>query len=309
MPKSNALEFEPVGLKDYSRIYPYTSAFGEGSCQHSPVSMYSLEEKYGDAISEKDGFLYTLRSRLCDQDYRVYLAPLGGGSMKEAFERLFADAESYGKRVKIISVTERAAEILEQEFPGRFDLQEERDLAEYMFRSEIMGTFVGHALQKRRTEVHAFWHLYGERAAVSRITPEDFPGILEFEQKWLAQNKETHDMNVLEREARMIEKQLAHFDALHLSGVVLRIDGEIVGFGYGTKLSDHFYDAIVEKGDRNIQHVYKVLRQESVKQCAMDCVYVNMEEDMGLPGLRALKYAYKPEYLLKKYIATERIGL
>ena len=107
MSENNKLEFIPVGLDDYSRIYAYTSAFGEGSCQHSPVSMYSLEEKYGDAVSEKDGFLYTLRSKLCDQDYRVYLVPLGNGNMKAAFGCLFADADAYGKKVKFVSLTEQ----------------------------------------------------------------------------------------------------------------------------------------------------------------------------------------------------------
>ena len=44
--ESQDLEFLPVTWSDYERIYPYTSAYGEGSCQHSPVSMASLAEKY-----------------------------------------------------------------------------------------------------------------------------------------------------------------------------------------------------------------------------------------------------------------------
>ena len=81
MQDSQALAFLPVTWEDYELIYPYTSAYGEGSCQHSPVSMASLEEKYGDSICMRDGFMYTLRSRLCDDEYRVYLAPLGSGDV------------------------------------------------------------------------------------------------------------------------------------------------------------------------------------------------------------------------------------
>ena len=91
--ESQDLEFLPVTWEDYERIYPYTSAYGEGSCQHSPVSMASLAEKYGDAVCMRDGFMYTLRSHLCDEEYRVYLAPLGCGDVAEAFRRIFADAE------------------------------------------------------------------------------------------------------------------------------------------------------------------------------------------------------------------------
>ncbi|MCM1135218.1 MAG: phosphatidylglycerol lysyltransferase domain-containing protein [Clostridium sp.] len=300
------LIFETAGLKDYERIYRYTSVFGEGSCQHSFVSMYSAEEKYGDAVCEADGFLYTLRQKLCDDCFRVYLAPMGDGNLREAFRRIMADAHKNRRKAKFVTLTKKYAAFLEREFAGQFVAEENRDLAEYVYRTENMAAFPGRKLKKRRDEVHHFWNLFGGRAFVSRITQADFSEILDFESIWVQENKETHDGEALEREERMIRRQFAHFDELALSGVVLRIDGIVKGFGYGTKLSDTCYDAIVEKGDRDIPHIYKVLRQESVKQCAMDCAYVNMEEDVGVPGLRALKYAYQPEFLICKYIVTER---
>lgn len=306
MQDSQALAFLPVTWEDYELIYPYTSAYGEGSCQHSPVSMASLEEKYGDSICMRDGFMYTLRSRLCDDEYRVYLAPLGSGDVAEAFRRIFADAESFGKKVKFVTLTQKYAIRLQEAFPDRFDIVEERDLAEYMYRSEKMGFFPGGMLKKRRNEVNAFWAKYGDRAAVTRITPEDHEDILAFEHRWLTENLESHDGQALAREERMIKAQLMYFDLMRLSGIVLRIDGEVHGFGYGTRLSDSCYDAIVEKGDRAIPHIYKVLRQEAVKQCALDCDWVNAEEDLGIEGLRLLKYSYQPEFLLRKFIATER---
>jgi len=306
MEDTDRLAFQPVRLEDYDRIYPYTSAYGEGSCQHSPVSMFSQSEKYGDHVCIRDNVLYTLRSHLCDETYRVYLAPLCEDSLRrEAFERILADAESYGKKVKFITLTERAADMLEATFPDRFDYEENRDMAEYLYRASQMAEFSGKDLRKRRAEVHTFWNIFGDRASITGIRHEDFASCLEYEQKWLADNLETHDKDTLLRDARMIDMQMADFDALHLSGVILRIDGVICGFCYGTKLGDT-YDVIVEKADRSVPHSFKVLRMESARQCAADCDFVNMEEDVGLPGLRALKMAYKPERLLRKLIATER---
>ena len=146
----------------------------------------------------------------------------------------------------------------------------------------------------------------GERASAEVIRPGDYGEILSFARDWVRENASTHDAEALEREERMIGKQMAHFEALRLSGVVLRIDGVIKGFSYGTKLSDEFYDTIAEKADRNIPHIYKVLRAEATKQCCMDCRYVNYEEDLGIPGLRYIKTAYRPEFLLNKYIAAEK---
>lgn len=144
----NKMDFTPVVLEDFDRIYMYTSVYGEGSCQYSPVSMYSMQEKYGECICEKEGFLYTLRSGLCDEDYRVYLAPFGEGNLKGAFETIFADASFYGKKVKFVTLTETYAKFLETEFPGRFGIQEDRDLAEYVYRTESMAAFPGESLPR-----------------------------------------------------------------------------------------------------------------------------------------------------------------
>ena len=306
MTQNVKLDFRPVAIGDYDRVFSHTSAWGEGSCQHSPVSMWSLGEKYGDAVCVSDGFLYTLRSRLCDADFRVYLAPLGPGDMAGAYRRIVDDAHAHGQRVKFLTLTERASGALDAALPGRFDIVEDRDLAEYICKTEVVANFPGHAMERKRTEVHAFWRAYGDRATVTPIAPRDVEEVLAFEAKWVAQNEETHDVNALRREQRMIERQMRNLDALHIAGIALRIDGRVHGFAYGTPLSARFYDAIVEKGDKDIPHIYRVLRMESARQCAGSCEYFNLEEDVGVEGLRSMKLAYQPEFLLRKFVATER---
>ncbi len=300
------MDFKPVKIHDRDIVYRYMSEFGEGSCQHSFVSMFSLSEKYGDAFCVCDNMLYTLREQLCNDDYRVYLAPMGDGDKKQAFLNILADAHSYQKKVRFTTLTEQYAALLENEFPGRFIIEENRGLAEYIYPTEQMASFSGNRLRNRRSEVNHFWNVYGSRASVNRINVSDLEDIWRFEKQWLNANKSTHDSESLEREARMIHRQLLYFEVLRLSGIVVRIDGVIKGFGYGTKLSDDYYDAIAEKGDRDICGIYKILRMESVRQCAMECKYVNMEEDLGIEGLRKIKNIYMPAFLIKKYSVTER---
>lgn len=265
-----------------------------------------MQEKYGDEVCIRDRVLYTLRRKLCDRQYRVYLAPMGAGEIGAAFGRILEDAASYGKRVRFITLTERYAKALEQAFPGRFEIEEDRDLAEYIYTTQSMSTFAGSKLAKRRAEIHTFRHKFGDRTQIERIRREHFPQLWEFEEKWLRMSEEDHDMQALRKEARMIRLQLDNYEKLHLDGILIRIDGEIKGFCYGAKLSDDYFDIMIEKGDRNVPHIYKVIRLESTKWCAMDGTYVNMEEDVGVPGLRAIKQAYKPEFLIRKYRAKER---
>ncbi len=301
------LNFHPIALEDYDTVYKYMSKHGEGSCQHSFVTMFSLYEKYGDAICELDGFLYVLREHLCHDNVRVYLAPMGDGDRREAFERILEDAHSHHAVAVFQTLTETVCRFLEEQFPGKFQMTESRDYAEYIYSTEKIATFSGSKLKNKRTEINQFYREFGGRTSVSKIQKEDFLDILAFEDKWLWQNREDHDRCALEREARAIELQLKHYDALQLSGIVVRIDGIVHGYGYGTPLSDTYYDALIEKGDRDIPNIYRVLFRESVKQCALSHTYVNREEDVGVKGLREVKLSYQPEILLRKYVVRENL--
>lgn len=300
------LQFQPVTLPDYDIVQKYTEPYGEGSCQHSFVAMYSLQEKYGDQICIESEFLFILRNNLCDSDYRVYLAPLGRGDQKAAFQRVLEDAHSYGKKAKFVTVTSNCVDFLGEHFPEQMEVTEERDLAEYVYAVEKLSTYGGKELRKRRQEVRYFWEDYGGRAALSPITMEDIPEILEYEAKWVAENSETHDRKSLEKEQRCIQRQLAHFQELHLTGIVVRIDGQVRGFTYGTKLNRDYFDGLIEKADRSIPNLYKVLRMELAKNCAGDCLYENIEEDVGVDSLRTMKMYYHPDFLIKKYQVTEK---
>jgi len=300
------LPFHLVALEDADLINRYMKPYGQNSCQHSFVSMYSLQEKYADSVCEADDFLFTFRANLSDSAYRTYLAPMGAGDKKAAYETLLADAHAYGAKLRLETVTEEEKQFLEINFPGRFTCEPLRDYAEYIYDTQRMIDLPGHKLMKKRRELHQYQREYGARTQIELITRKDFPEILEFERFWLDQNAQTHDAESLLREYRCIEREFEHYEELGIRGIVLRIDGIVRGFSYGTDLNEECFDAMVEKGDRDIPNIYRILFQASVRQCAAKLKYVNREEDVGSPGLRLVKTTYEPEILLLKYLITEQ---
>lgn len=301
----NKLDFRPLTLEDIDRIHEYTAAFGENSCQHSPVSMFSTFEKYGDEFALADEMLYTHRSHLDDEVYRVYLAPLGANAA-EGFRRIAEDCAAYGKKVKYVTLTEKAANMLRQIFDSEYEIEECRDMAEYLYDTEKIAHYSGSDLQKRRWEVSRFYKEYAGRYDVRPITPDDFEALLAFEQKWLEKSCAPEDEADLKREGRMLALQIANFEKLGLGGVVLRVDGAVGGFAYGAKLNDDCVDGMIEKADRGLLQAYKVLTQEFAKLYAPACKLLNMEEDVGVSGIRSMKMNYKPLYILHKYIAVQK---
>ena len=89
------LSFVPVSLAHKPIVDRHMRACGEGSCQHSFTSLFTLREKYGSMICERDGFLFILREGLCRNGERVYLAPMGDGDLKAAYAAILKDASAH----------------------------------------------------------------------------------------------------------------------------------------------------------------------------------------------------------------------
>lgn len=111
------------------------------------------------------------------------------------------------------------------------------------------------------------------------------------------------DSDSLIKENVSICNALENFNELDLEGIIIFVGKSIRGYGYGTILPGGAFDIIAQKGDISYQQIYKVVLQEHVKTYYERAELTNMEEDIGLIGLRRSKTRYRPEYMLKKYTA------
>ena len=130
--------------------------------------MIGHSEKYGDAVYEKDGWLYYCRENLETDQIRFYLCPLGDREDRAGFTRaignILEDAHKYGKRARFETVTKSAADMLESCFPGRFDISPCRDFYEYIYSREKLVKLPGKKILLIGT---------GAKLFMEEVTPED----------------------------------------------------------------------------------------------------------------------------------------
>lgn len=307
------LEFQNIDFSMKEMIDSYTFKYGEDSCQHSFVSSYYLLKKYADMFCEHDNFLYTLRSKRCSEGERVYLFPLGNSeNIQAALENIFEDAHSHGCRVKFETLNERAKQIVTDLYPGRFTIEENRNYSEYIYSVEKWTTLEGSEFSNKRNKISRFCRNYRGRWKIEKMAPKHFDEILDFQEKWLQQKISINpDPSIIEH--LLVEDDilksvaLKNFDRLELRGIVLFIDDKIKGYAYGVPLSEDCVDEFLEKGDRDIPDISKVLFHEFAKNCCIGYKYLNKEEDLGITGLRRSKLRFRPEFLIDKFIVTENL--
>lgn len=303
--EKNRLPFRPIEITDREMVWRYTSVYGENSCQCVFASMFTQQDQYGEQICEYDGVLYILRSGLETETHRVYQAPMGE-KLRTAYERILNDAAAYGKKAKFVTVTERHSIFLAENFPGRFEITENRDYAEYFYENQRMVSLAGGGLMTKRRCLYLFERMYGDKAVIAPITPADFPDILDCMQIWVEQGRKTIDEAMLTHSVTLVKRQLEYYEALGLRGIAVRIDGKLRGFIYGAPSSEDCVDAMIGKADRNVEHLFKKMYQEFSRMLEKEYKFVNWEEDCGSEGLRSMKLSYQPCKLMKKYLAEER---
>ena len=92
--------------------------------------------------------------------------------------------------------------------------------------------------------------------------------------------------------------------ALSLSGVYIETDAGDWAFLIGYPSTDQIYDMSLVKYSLNMsRNAVPVCIFEMAKQVCPVYPYINLEDDLGNPGLRRMKQLYHPLFLLDSYTA------
>lgn len=228
-------------------------------------------------------------------------------------ENIFEDARAHGCKVKFEAGTEREKNIVTELYPGRFTVETNRGLSEYIYSVDKLAALAGSEYRSKRNEISRFCRDYRDRFSIESLSiHRHLEELLDFQHEWLRQ-KFANDPDPLHIKLQhlTIENEATHktlcenFELLGFRGIVLLIDGKIKGYAFGVPLSETCIDELVEKGDKSIPNISKVLFHEFAKHCCAGYEYINKEEDLGIESLRLAKMLSRPKFLLDKFILTE----
>lgn len=268
-------------------------------CETSFATYFLWDEKYQFEICIRNGFLFVRFY----EDGVFYLPPIGEGDFAAAVEELRCYCQEHGEVLRLAYLTAETVTMLEEAFPGQFEITLNRDSSEYLYLSERMISLAGKKLHAKRNFVNRFKREYEGRWFFEPITPENLCEVLDYEGRWRRDNRTSE--GDLEAERIVILKLLKNMDYLGSKGGILRLDGQIIGVSIGTPICGSTFDIQIEKAEWDIPGTYQMLFNEFAKAFCADYTYINREDDMGLEGLRKAKLSYDPDQIVLKYSAVE----
>ena len=298
------MEFRELQLEDRTAVERVLAPLRRNDSALGFANLYSLQEKYGTQVCLEGGVLH-VRQRDRLPGALAYYPPLGGEDVAADVESLLEASAAAGEQPALVGVTPAQRQRIEAALPGTFAFSTDRAFADYLYRTETIAAYAGPELAKKRRETNKFYQLYGEGVSFEPITPASLNELRVFQQKWHETSRRRGtDEHPLELEHRKISLDLRHFDALGLEGILLRIADDVQGYAYGALLPGGAFDVMVLKGNLDFRYIWRALLRELARTVAPRAEYLNLEEDLGLPGLRENKLSYQPCALLERYQAT-----
>ncbi len=270
----------------------------------SLVNLFLLGDTYHIEVAVQDGILYRYYPGEIE-NHRGYAPPLAacGVDGAKVLSVLRRDAERRGVPLSFCLFDERQRKL----FDGLFDMEWRfcADDSDYIYKRESLAQLSGKKLHAKKNLVNRFWRLYPD-AEYRAITKENIADALAVTERWFEEKAEEGAEADVEELAR-IRKSAAYWDTLGLFGGVLYVGGAPVAMTIASAVSSQCIDVHFEKavGAFAAEGAFAAVNQAfAASEAAIPFAYINREEDMGIPGLRQVKEAYRPAFKLDKYYGT-----
>lgn len=201
--------------------------------------------------------------------------------------------------LKIMCIDEKKLPILSElsQFSG--NPYNNEDVSDYVYDAESLRTLAGNQLHKKRNHVNKFLRLYPDYE-YSSLTCADRDDCLELVKKWCESRSIPFD-DPHKSDYMMIHKLFDLCGQADIRGGLIRINGTVCAFSLGSYGNSQCAYIHFEKADPAFDGSYTAINQFVLQNEFPEAIFVNREEDLGIPGLRRAKQSYFPIRLLKKY--------
>lgn len=295
------IELKRPELEDKALIDQYFRACNSRSCEDTFANLYLWSRHYKIKYAFLEGMLIFQQT----EGGRYTSFPKGEQTnLKKVLDALISWYEEHDLEFHLMNVTPQQFEILEQLYPGRFTIEYDRDVADYVYEVEKLINLSGKKYHGKKNHINKFKKTYANWSYES-LTKENAEECFQMALKW--RNANGCDENV-EKNAEMCVtlNSLRLLEELNLRGGLLRADGEVVAFSIGEPVCSDTMVVHIEKAFADVPGAYPMINQQFLIHEASEYQYVNREEDTGDEGLRQAKESYKPAFLQEKGLVSFR---
>lgn len=213
--------------------------------------------------------------------------------------------EEHGKErdFSLCYMRRQDVKLLEKYQPGRFRIRPDPGSGEYIYDIAGHMSLKGKRYANVRTQLHKVTREH--KLSAEEISTENIGRALCVLSDWKIQKKNSGyavpDMEEVEEEA------LHNRSLLGISGILVYVDGEPCSVVAGYPITGNTYDIFLAKEKKQIQGLSYYAKRTYFSSLPPQYAYINLEEDLGIEGLRKEKTILGPVKMNDVWEAVRRI--
>ncbi|NPV02289.1 MAG: DUF2156 domain-containing protein [Brevinematales bacterium] len=230
------------------------------------------------------------------ENHKRFFPPLGVNDIPAAYAACFDFAEGTGWPQVVRRAPMEHAEILDGH---GYSAEPDRDNFDYIYRVEDLAYLKGRHYDGKRGFIRKFMSNYD--FSFRPYETSDFEDCLNLCRRWI-ERKGAADP-AYDHEYHAVRELLRNFGEMNLDSGVLFVEGSMVAFTFGERITPDTCVVHFEKADTSYEGSYQAINFLFARDVLLGKYeYVNREQDMGIPGLRKAKLSYLPCKYVEKYI-------
>lgn len=277
--------FRPIDLDDKN---VFDAAFPPENSEYTFTNLFSWRIQHGFHVSRMDDLLILASVK---DGNKEYYPPIGSGDVNAAIQRILA--ETRGRFIRVPESMLSAAGLGQS-----VKAVEDRDNADYLFLAKDLIELKGRKYDAKRNFIRNFKSAY--RYEYIPVTPADVSRVLQFQDVWCVERGCGQSAS-LQDEADAVRIMLFHLGRFPLKTGALAVDGRICAVCIAEALNPQTLVIHALKGAHGMTGIYPVMFNEFLIREAATFSYINMEQDLGIPGLRKSKESYQPVRMVRKF--------
>lgn len=279
----------PIDINHFALFQQAAAVLNRESCETNFVNLFAWRQRYDSRFIQTEGRIVVYwRADGC------LLFPLGEWFTPAELEaRRREISTAAGASLFWADVPQDYLEAYRQPLEEIYRVSDAPDDADYIYLTRDLARLRGVGHRNTRRLMHQFEAAYPD-AELLPVSAADGNAIFEFlgkihEEAALAQQSAD--------ESRALCEAMLHFDALALRGYKLcDMLGNMLAFTIFSFLRPDMVNVHFERALRSVYGAAQTIRIGLCRHVQSEARWINLEQDLGIPGLRTSKQSYLPHH-------------
>ena len=283
--------FKPIESKDFDKLQAQLSTEKRNICELAAANLLIWKDFDRPETTLINNNLCIRINPLNDEPF--FLEPLSHNKLDETIKTCLGSAKNIS----------RVSEDFIRLIPGNnYNITCLRSQFDYVYKIKELAELKGKKFDAKRNHIKRFIKQFPgyEFSPLSFKHKNDIFALFD---KWFNIRKESRYFPRLAYNAQKgaLEYTCRHFNDLGLIGGEILACNKLIGFVIGSKLNTSTISAHFQYCDPEIQGAPQTILWEACNKLFNGYEFINLEQDLGIPGLRQAKLSYHPYKIEKKF--------